>query len=87
MNGVSVCPARFLQNAPTWRSPNPVFGGLFWGVFARIFLPLYNLTASYSTTPIHQLLIYYSPIVTQIIHTLFTGILNYTSHPHSSHTK
>jgi len=42
-----------LQNAPTWRSPNPVFGGLFWGVFARIFLPLYTSTVSHNITPTH----------------------------------
>jgi len=49
MNGIPVSPDRFLQNAPTWRPPNPFFGGLFWGVFAPLFSTFYIHThKSYS---------------------------------------
>jgi len=40
MNGIPVSPSRFLQNAPTWRSPNPFFGTPFWGIFWSNFRPL-----------------------------------------------
>jgi len=29
MNGIPVSPGWFLQNAPTWRPPNPNFQALF----------------------------------------------------------
>jgi len=33
MNGIPVCRSRKTENAPTWRSPSPLFGGLFLAVF------------------------------------------------------
>jgi len=37
MNGIPVSPGRKMENAPTWRSPNPLFGThfrpLFWPNF------------------------------------------------------
>jgi len=29
MNGPPVCPGQKTENAPTWRSPSPLFGGYF----------------------------------------------------------
>jgi len=37
MNGIPVSPERKTENAPTWRSPNPLFGTPFWGYFPSFF--------------------------------------------------
>jgi len=42
MNGPAVCLASKTENAPTWRSPNPVFGTPFWGCFP-LFCPAQRL--------------------------------------------
>jgi len=42
MNGPPVCPGRKTENAPTWRSPSPLFGGLFSTYFGAYFGPLLN---------------------------------------------
>jgi len=39
MNGIPVSPERKMENAPTWRPPNPVFGTPFWGCFSANLLP------------------------------------------------
>jgi len=40
MNGVSVCLGQKTENAPTWRSPSPLFGGCFLVIFTPLFAPL-----------------------------------------------
>jgi len=37
MNGPPVCRTRKTENAPTWRSPSPFFGGCFWRLFPLIY--------------------------------------------------
>jgi len=39
MNGPPVCLAPKTENAPTWRSPNPLFGTRFLGLFCRFLYP------------------------------------------------
>jgi len=36
MNGIPVSPERKTENAPTWRSPNPLFWTWFWPYFLLI---------------------------------------------------
>jgi len=36
MNGIPVCLERKTENAPTWRSPSPLFGGGFRALFRHI---------------------------------------------------
>jgi len=36
MNGPAVCLGQKTENAPTWRSPSPLFGGLFLVLFHPI---------------------------------------------------
>jgi len=42
MNGIPVSRSRKTENAPTWRSPSPFFGGCFSGLFCRFLLPPTN---------------------------------------------
>jgi len=44
MNGVPVCPGQKTENAPTWRSPSPLFGGCFLAFFDLFFLFFYPQT-------------------------------------------
>jgi len=41
MNGIPVCLGQKTENAPTWRSPSPLFWGLFLAYFAANFHPNY----------------------------------------------
>jgi len=49
MNGPPVCPARKTENAPTWRSPSPVFWTPKSGFFGYFLSP----SASYFSHPSH----------------------------------
>jgi len=49
MNGPPVCPGRKTENAPTWRSPSPLFGGLFLAYFGAYSGLLLNIP---TTNPI-----------------------------------
>jgi len=48
MNGPPVSPSQNLQNAPTWRVPNPLFWTPFWGVFWLPFSTFYSAPSSSS---------------------------------------
>jgi len=50
MNGIPVCLGPKTENAPTWRSPRP----LFWGSFLVIFQPRHTVSRSYSAAIPHQ---------------------------------
>jgi len=69
MNGIPVSRSRKTENAPTWRSPSPLFGGcfraLFWPILYVSILPytiilfIYShlkLTTRYGTTTLSLLL-------------------------------
>jgi len=47
MNGIPVSPERKTENAPTWRSPRP----LFWGSFFGYFWGFWHPPRSYSAYP------------------------------------
>jgi len=56
MNGIPVSPERKMENAPTWRPPNPVFGTPFWGCFSA------NLLASSPINHVLSLLFLFLPL-------------------------
>jgi len=51
MNGIPVSPGQKTENAPTWRSPSPLFGGLFLAYFGP-FSPLSDPVLPIPTQPI-----------------------------------
>jgi len=49
MNGIPVCRSRKTENAPTWRSPRPLFWGSFLAYFTGISAAP-NLSATHQPT-------------------------------------
>jgi len=47
MNGIPVSPSRKTENAPTWRSPSPLFGGCFSGYFWAILDPVHLISCAF----------------------------------------
>jgi len=45
LNGIPVCLSQKMENAPTWRPPNPLFRGAFLAIFWPFLLHIFNLSS------------------------------------------
>jgi len=79
MNGIPVCLAPKTENAPTWRSPRPLFGGRFLAYFTPNFTRLSSISPAY-TQPNYIFYLFY--ILNQVNNGMRYPITSYPTHIH-----
>jgi len=76
MNGIPVSRSRKTENAPTWRSPSPLFGGCFRALFWPT-VSTFSIHSSYRSIHTHQLRLWQWMFLPPFLcHTTLTSLSN-----------